>query len=147
MDLDDASPALRGLGGVNGPPTAPVTEVIANFRPTKLFNREDIEDNKSNPYILSIDFDDPGELCMTSESDRTIQIYNVKEGRHDKMLISKKYGVKLAKFTHTSSSVIYASTRENGGNHRRQTTQWLLTSENRRDQISRNPRQLLHPLL
>ncbi|KAK4662151.1 uncharacterized protein QC763_711070 [Podospora pseudopauciseta] len=113
MDLDDASPALRGLGGVNGPPTAPVTEVIANFRPTKLFNREDIEDNKSNPYILSIDFDDPGELCMTSESDRTIQIYNVKEGRHDKMLISKKYGVKLAKFTHTSSSVIYASTREN----------------------------------
>lgn len=63
---------------------------------------------------MSIDFDDPGELCMTSESDETIQIYNVKEGRHDKSLLSKKYGVKLAKFTHTSSSIIYASTKQNG---------------------------------
>jgi WD40 repeat protein len=63
---------------------------------------------------LSIDFDDPGELCMTSESDETIQIYNVKDGRHDKSLLSKKYGVKLAKFTHTSSSIIYASTQQNG---------------------------------
>lgn len=51
---------------------------------------------------------------MTSESDETIQIYNVKEGRHDKTLLSKKYGVKLAKFTHTSSSIIYASTKQNG---------------------------------
>ena len=51
---------------------------------------------------------------MTSASDETIQIYNVKEGRHDKSLLSKKYGVKLAKFTHTSSSIIYASTKQNG---------------------------------
>jgi COMPASS component SWD2 len=29
-------------------------------------------------------------------------------------LLSKKYGVKLAKFTHTSSSIIYASTKQNG---------------------------------
>jgi hypothetical protein len=50
---------------------------------------------------------------MTSESDETIQIYNVKDGRHDKSLLSKKYGVKLAKFTHTSSSIIYASTKQN----------------------------------
>jgi COMPASS component SWD2 len=64
--------------------------------------------------VLSLDFDDPGELLMTSESDETIQIYNVKEGRHEKSLVSKKYGVKLAKFTHTSSSIIYASTKQNG---------------------------------
>ena len=51
---------------------------------------------------------------MTSASDETIQIYNVKEGRHDKSLLSKKYGVKLAKFTHTNSSIIYASTKQNG---------------------------------
>lgn len=51
---------------------------------------------------------------MTSESDETIQIYNVREGRHDKTLLSKKYGVKLAKFTHASSSIIYASTKQNG---------------------------------
>lgn len=51
---------------------------------------------------------------MTAESDETIQIYNIREGRHDKTLLSKKYGVKLAKFTHASSSIIYASTKQNG---------------------------------
>jgi len=51
---------------------------------------------------------------MTSNSDETIQLYNAKEGRHDKTLLSKKYGAKLAKFTHTSSSIIYASTKANG---------------------------------
>lgn len=65
------------------------------------------------PHVLSIDYDDEGELLMTSASDETIQIYNVKEGRHDKSLLSKKYGVKLAKFTHTNSSIIYASTKQN----------------------------------
>lgn len=64
--------------------------------------------------MLSIDYDDEGELIMISASDETIQIYNVKEGRHDKSLLSKKYGVKLARFTHTSSSIIYASTKQNG---------------------------------
>ncbi|KAL2172228.1 hypothetical protein VTG60DRAFT_7072 [Thermothelomyces hinnuleus] len=120
MDIDDAptaaaTPSLniaRTLGA-NVPSTTAVSEVIPLFRPTKLFQRDDIKDGKPRPYVLSIDFDDPGELCMTSESDETIQIYNVKDGRHDKSLLSKKYGVKLAKFTHTSSSIIYASTQQN----------------------------------
>jgi len=81
---------------------------------TQLFQRDDLKDGKPHPHVLSIDFDDPGDLCMTSESDETIQIYNVKEGRHDKSLLSKKYGVKLAKFTHGTSSIIYASTNQNG---------------------------------
>ena len=51
---------------------------------------------------------------MTSESDETIQIYKVKDGVADKSLLSKKYGVKLARFTHTSSSIVYASTKQNG---------------------------------
>jgi len=51
---------------------------------------------------------------MTSESDEAIQIYKVRDGRHDKQLLSKKYGVKLAKFTRNSSSIIYASTKQNG---------------------------------
>ncbi|KAK9790395.1 hypothetical protein SCARD494_08344 [Seiridium cardinale] len=79
----------------------------------QLFRRDDIKDGRPQPYILSLDYDDPGELLMTSESDDTIQIYKVREGRHDKQLLSKKYGVKLAKFTHTSSSVVYASTKVN----------------------------------
>jgi COMPASS component SWD2 len=51
---------------------------------------------------------------MTSESDESIQIYSVKDGKHQKSLLSKKYGVKLAKFTHQSSCIVYASTKENG---------------------------------
>ncbi|KAK0753070.1 WD40-repeat-containing domain protein [Schizothecium vesticola] len=117
MDLDEPSVApslnITRTLGINVPNTSKVSDVIAALRPTKLFQREDIKEGKPQPSILSIDFDDPGDLCMTSESDETIQIYSVKEGRHDKTLLSKKYGVKLAKFTHTSSSIIYASTKTN----------------------------------
>lgn len=76
--------------------------------------KRDGKDGRAQSHILSLDFDDPGELLMTSESDETIQIYKVREGRHDKQLLSKKYGVKLAKFTHASSSIVYASTKVNG---------------------------------
>ncbi|KAK3374946.1 WD40-repeat-containing domain protein [Podospora didyma] len=120
MDIDDPSstagtPLLHSARslGVNVPSTTLVSDVISAFRSTKFFERDDVKEPKPKPHILSIDFDDPGELCMTSENDDTIQIYNVKEGRHDKSLMSKKYGVKLAKFTHTSSSIIYASTKQN----------------------------------
>lgn len=120
MDIDEPPsvappPSLsitRTLGSV--PSTSLVSDVISSFRPTKLFRRDDGKEATQAPHVLSIDFDNPGDLCMTSESDETIQIYNVKEGRHDKSLGSKKYGVKLAKFTHTSSSIIYASTKQNG---------------------------------
>lgn len=104
------------------PPFVPATpqtsgeenQVIVVSNTEQLFKRDDTKDGRPQPYILSLDYDDPGELLMTSESDDTIQIYKVREGRHDKQLLSKKYGVKLAKFTHTSSSVVYASTKVNG---------------------------------
>ncbi|KAG9498925.1 hypothetical protein J7337_009736 [Fusarium musae] len=91
-----------------------LSDVIGSFRPTKLFRRDDIKDSRPQPHVLSLDYDDEGQLVMASASDETIQIYHVKEGRHDKSLVSKKYGVKLAKFTHTASSIIYASTKQNG---------------------------------
>lgn len=91
-----------------------LSDVISTFRPTKLFRRDDIKDGRPLPHILSLDYDDEGQLLMMSSSDETVQIYNVKEGRYDKTLLSKKYGVKLARFTHTSSSIIYASTKQNG---------------------------------
>ncbi|KAM0334039.1 hypothetical protein ACHAQA_001059 [Verticillium albo-atrum] len=118
MDLDrDAAPTTNGtslnITRTTANSTSRVSEVIQSFRPTKLFRRDDIKDGRPTPHVLSLDFDDPGELLMTSESDETIQIYNVREGRHEKSLLSKKYGVKLAKFTHTTSSIIYASTKQN----------------------------------
>ncbi|KAJ6786924.1 hypothetical protein PWT90_00066 [Aphanocladium album] len=94
-------------------PTSNLSDVMSTFRPTKLLRREDIKDPRQPPHVLSIDYNDDGELLMTSASDETLQIYNIKEGRHDKSLVSKKYGVKLAKFTHTGSSIIYASTKQN----------------------------------
>lgn len=96
------------------PSVTKISDAMANFRPMKLFRREDVKDNMSKPSVLSIDFDDAGELCMTSESDETLMLYNVREGRQDKKLLSKKYGVKLARFTHHSASILYASTKENG---------------------------------
>ncbi|KAK0646122.1 WD40-repeat-containing domain protein [Cercophora newfieldiana] len=117
MDIDEPASAptlnITRTLGANVPSTSKVSDVMSAFRPTKLFSRDDIKEGKERPHVLSIDFDDPGDLCMTAESDETIQIYNVKEGRHDKSLLSKKYGVKLAKFTHTASSIIYASTKQN----------------------------------
>jgi len=50
---------------------------------------------------------------MTAETDESIQLYNVLDGTFKKSLYSKKYGVKLAKFTHNSTAIIYASTKEN----------------------------------
>lgn len=64
--------------------------------------------------VLSLDFDDKGESLITSETDESIQLYNVLDGTFKKSLYSKKYGVKLAKFTHNATSIIYASTKENG---------------------------------
>ncbi|KAG5913794.1 hypothetical protein E4U42_000876 [Claviceps africana] len=101
----------RSLGGM--PHVSNLSDVISTFRPAKLLRREDLRDGRPTPHVLSIDYDDEGELLMTSASDETIQLYNVKEGRHEKSLLSKKYGVKLAKFTHTSSSILYASTKQN----------------------------------
>ncbi|KAK7990840.1 hypothetical protein PG990_015120 [Apiospora arundinis] len=119
MDLDSGSGSSRANGtpssslnitrtlANNVPSTTATSEIIGKFAPTKLHKRD------GRPHILSLDYDDPGELLMTSASDETIQIYKVREGKHDKQLLSKKYGVKLAKFTHNSSGIIYASTKVN----------------------------------
>lgn len=86
------------------------TQLIANTAILKLFKR----DYHNEPTtVLSLDFDDKGELLMTSETDESIQLYNVLDGTFNKSLFSKKYGVKHAKFTHKSTSIIYASTKEN----------------------------------
>jgi COMPASS component SWD2 len=64
--------------------------------------------------VTSLDFDDSGELAIVSRTDDTLQIYNCKEGKHAKELKSQKYGAHLARFTHHSSSILYASTKIDG---------------------------------
>jgi COMPASS component SWD2 len=51
---------------------------------------------------------------LVTRNDDTLQIYNVQEGKHAKELKSMKYGAALAKYTHDSQSVIYASTKVDG---------------------------------
>ena len=48
---------------------------------------------------------------MAACDDDSLQLYNAKEGKHIKELLSKKYGAHLARFTHHSQSILYASTK------------------------------------
>ncbi|KFH65959.1 hypothetical protein MVEG_08061 [Podila verticillata NRRL 6337] len=68
---------------------------------------------KDNTQIItSLDFDDTGTKCVTSAQDESLHVYDCVTGKLDKTLFSKKYGVHLARFTHRSTNVVYASTKE-----------------------------------
>ncbi|WFD31178.1 hypothetical protein MSPP1_002212 [Malassezia sp. CBS 17886] len=95
-------------------------DLVASMKPAKVF-RDFVQDGCQ---VTSLNYDDRGELCVTASNDETIQLYNCRSGkcvcrrgavlsdRHTKTLYSKKYGVNLARFTHRSSAIIYASTKE-----------------------------------
>ncbi|KAI4121142.1 MAG: hypothetical protein LQ347_006940 [Umbilicaria vellea] len=87
-------------------PTQKTSDIIGTFRPTKLFKlaRPEIS-------VTSLDFDDSGEFLLAACDDESLQLYNAKEGKLIKSLFSKKYGAHLARFTHHSQSIIYASTK------------------------------------
>jgi len=74
--------------------------------------------------VTSLDFDDAGELLLTACTDDSIQIYNAKEGKEVKTLLSQKYGAHLARFTHHSQSILYASTKKDD------TIRYLSTHDN-----------------
>lgn len=104
---------------------------MSGLKPTRVFKENQLP-------IASICFDDPGELCVISAEDESLNVYDCRNGkcvsfitscaiirgkrdtdscsvsRHISTLYSKKYGVHLARFTHQSSTVIYASTKEDG---------------------------------
>ncbi|KAE8444868.1 hypothetical protein EG329_014116 [Mollisiaceae sp. DMI_Dod_QoI] len=118
MHID--SPMGNGLGGrangVQSQPTAMLSEMIPLFRPTKHYRRESIVPGARTTTptsILSLDFDDEGGLLLTSESDNSMQIYNVKEGKHHKTCLSHKYGVANAIFGHATGCIIHSSTKLN----------------------------------
>ncbi|KEQ80611.1 MAG: Uncharacterized protein AUREO_013910 [Aureobasidium pullulans] len=95
------------MGAENGAPAmAKVSDVIATYRPTRLFKAP-------NLHYTSLDFDSTGELLLLARTDDTLHIYNTKAGAHAKELKSQKHGAALARFTHHSHSVIYASTKLN----------------------------------
>ncbi|KAK0891919.1 hypothetical protein LTR02_013721 [Friedmanniomyces endolithicus] len=91
-------------------PATKVQDVINTYRPSKLF-----KPNAPGPSYTSIDFDDSGEFLLLSRTDDTIQLFNTKAGAYAKELKSQKYGSALARFTHHSTSIIYASTKVDDG--------------------------------
>jgi len=91
----------------SGPPTQKVSDVISSFRQARRFKAP----SSGTASVISLDFDDTGELAVVARDDETIQIYNCKEGKHAKELKSQKYGVHLARFSHHAQSIIYASTK------------------------------------
>jgi len=67
--------------------------------------------------ILSMDFTDEGDFLLTSESDNSMQIYDVTKGKFHKTCLSQKYGVMHAMFTHKTRDsgpcIIHSSTKQN----------------------------------
>lgn len=99
MDIDQPPPSKA--------PLTKVSDIISSFRPSKQF--------KSPATYTSLDFDDSGEFSLLARTDDTIQLYNVRAGAHAKELKSQKYGAALARFTHNSTNIIYASTKVDHG--------------------------------
>lgn len=60
----------------------------------------------------SIDFDNTGSFLLCSSDDETLRLYDAKLGKLKNTAFSKKYGCNLARFTHKSTAIIYASTKE-----------------------------------
>ncbi|PWN53906.1 WD40 repeat-like protein [Violaceomyces palustris] len=103
-----SSTSASGGSSTSETPIPLTPALLSTFKPAKVFN-DRVEKGKS---VTSISFDDRGEHCVTSSDDETLQLYNCRTGKHVKSINSKKYGVHLARFTHRSSTVIYASTKE-----------------------------------
>ncbi|OAQ35574.1 WD40 repeat-like protein [Linnemannia elongata AG-77] len=87
------------------PPVVLTPALLESLKVSKIF-----KDNTQ--AINSIHFDDTGTKCVTSAADESLHVYDCYTGKLEKTLFSKKYGVNLARFTHRSTSVVYASTKE-----------------------------------
>ncbi|KAI5289651.1 member of Set1p complex, histone methyl transferase [Ascosphaera aggregata] len=112
-------------------PTAKVSDVLSTYRPTKVFrlsattssssatssrppkasSSASSSSSSSSSHITALDFDDQGDFLVSSSTDESLQIYNVKEGHISQTILSKKYGCHLPRFTHSSTQLLYASTK------------------------------------
>lgn len=63
-------------------------------------------------HITGLSYDDRGENLITAAEDETFRLYNCRSSKQVRILHSKKYGVDLPRFTHKSSTIIHASTKE-----------------------------------
>ncbi|KAI8896229.1 WD repeat-containing protein 82-like protein, partial [Globomyces pollinis-pini] len=78
--------------------------LMKRFKETKVFD-------SNTDLINSIDYDDNSSFLLTSSNDESINIYSLNSGKLHNTIYSKKYGCTLAKFTHRSNNIVYASTK------------------------------------
>ncbi|KAJ3012210.1 WD repeat-containing protein 82 [Thoreauomyces humboldtii] len=84
----------------------PITrDLLTQFEIAKVF------DDNTAP-ITSIDFHASGDVCVTASADDSLRLYDAVNGTSKHFVWSKKYGCAHARFTHSRSSIIYASTKE-----------------------------------
>ncbi|MCJ1371996.1 member of Set1p complex, histone methyl transferase [Loxospora ochrophaea] len=100
----------------NPQPTQKTSDIITTLRPTKLFkipkaSSSSVLPPTTPPHITSLSFDDSGEYLLTSSTAESLDLYSTHTGKHLKTLLSQKYGAHLARFTHHSQSILYASTK------------------------------------
>ncbi|KAF8966196.1 member of Set1p complex, histone methyl transferase [Entomortierella lignicola] len=104
---NNSNPHQPSLHAQTPPPIVLTPALLGSLKVSKIF--------KDNTQIItSLDFDDTGAKCVTSAQDESLHVYDCITGKLDKTLFSKKYGVHLARFTHRSTNVVYASTKEDG---------------------------------
>ncbi|KAG6909952.1 hypothetical protein DXG01_014221 [Tephrocybe rancida] len=104
----------------NGPPPtlALTNTLMTRLKPAKIF-KNSVEPAPAPPpgpypqrptntgprHITGLTFDDKGDIVVTASEDETFRMFT-------KTLYSKKYGVDLPRFTHRSTAIIHASTKE-----------------------------------
>ncbi|KAK5939012.1 hypothetical protein PMZ80_008315 [Knufia obscura] len=98
-----------------------VPDIIKTYRPAKHFPSTPSSETKNGtpshnastqPHITSLDFDDTGDYLVSADSADNMTVYDIKAGTKTKTIPSKKYGIHLARFTHHSRQVLFASTKQ-----------------------------------
>ncbi|KAL0574235.1 hypothetical protein V5O48_007706 [Marasmius crinis-equi] len=123
-------PNASGSGSSSNANAVPQTTLVltnpllAKMKPSRIFRTavEPHPEPKGTPppqyrpppprHIWGITFDDRGDTLVTAAEDESFRLYSCRSGKAVKTLYSKKYGVKLPRFTHKNTAILHASTKE-----------------------------------
>ncbi|KAH7873431.1 WD40-repeat-containing domain protein [Lentinula edodes] len=116
------APSINANNGSSQPQLTLSNGTMLKLKPSRIFKTA-VENPTVSPgrpsfgprHITGICFDDRGDQLLTAAEDETFRLYNCKSGKHLKTLQSKKYGIDLPRFTHKSTAIIHASTKEDDG--------------------------------
>lgn len=82
-------------------------QVVGSFSPQKLLSHH------QDTSITSLDYSALGQFLISAGIDRSIQLYDVHKGVHQRDIQLQKYGAHVAKFAGADLNCLYASTPSN----------------------------------